>query len=202
VAAQAAGLRRQISEEIRRISGSAVAATRVTGQKEEEIRTAIEAQKQHVLQLRAERDTIAILARDVESAQRAYDAVAQRISLSHLESQMQQNNVGILSPAIEPEEPARPRVLLNILASIAVGALLGIGVALGLEKMDQRVRDPGDLAVAEGIPVIGMLAAESRRYSIRERLAHAFARLRRRRAGTGRHDPHEPHIPDGTTPGA
>lgn len=181
VEAQAAGLNQQLNREIRRISGSAVTATRVTGQKEEELLGAIEAQKQHVLKLRAERDNIAILARDVESAQRAYDAVAQRISLTHLESQMQQNNASVLSPAVEPESPARPRILLNILASIAVGTLLGVGAAMGLEKMDKRVRNPDDLAVVEGIPVIGTLTAESRRYSFRQHVANWMSYLRRKR---------------------
>ncbi|MBS1190921.1 MAG: chain length determinant protein EpsF [Rhodocyclaceae bacterium] len=179
--AQIAGLNIQLTAEIRRISGSAATATRVTTQKEEEIGQAIEDQKQHVLRLRAERDTIAILVRDVESAQRAYDAVSQRISLTNLESQMQQNNASILSPAVAPDAPARPRILLNILASIAVGGVLGMAVALGLEKMDQRVRNPADLAVVEGIPVIGLLEAEARRYAFRRQLATWMSYLRRKR---------------------
>lgn len=199
IEAQIAGLNQQLAEEIRRISGSAVTATRVTSQKEEEIQATIEAQKRHVLQLRAERDTIAILARDVESAQRAYDAVAQRISLTNLESQMQQNNVSILSPAIEPDSPSRPRILLNILAAIAIGTLLGAAAAMGLEKMDQRVRNPGDLAVLEGVPVLGMLQAESRRYAVRERLAALLARLRRHRSPPP--PPLEPRLPGAPSEG-
>jgi len=179
--AQIAGLNRQLTEEIHRISGNAMATTRLTGQKEEEVQQAIEAQKQHVLRLRAERDIIAILAKDVESAQRAYDAVSQRISLSNLESQMQQNNASILSAAVPPDAPARPRVLLNLLAAIAIGTLLGAGAALGLEKMDRRVRHPADLEVVEGIPVLGILQAESKRYSFRRQAADWLSYLRRRR---------------------
>ncbi|HZX32165.1 MAG TPA: chain length determinant protein EpsF [Rhodocyclaceae bacterium] len=179
--AQIAGLNRQLNEEIRRISGNAMATTRLTTQKEEELQQAIDAQKQHVLRLRAERDAIAILAKDVESAQRAYDAVSQRISVTNLESQMQQNDASILSTAVPPDSPARPRILLNLLAALVIGSLLGVGAALGLEKMDQRVRNPADLAVAEGIPVLGTLAAESRRYSLRERIATWMSYLRRKR---------------------
>ncbi|MGE5493390.1 MAG: chain length determinant protein EpsF [Actinomycetota bacterium] len=191
--AQIAGLNRQLNEEIRRISGNAMATTQLSTQKEEELQQAIEAQKQHVLHLRAERDTIAILAKDVESAQRAYDAVSQRISLTNLESQMQQNNASILSTAVPPDTPARPRILLNILAAIAIGGLLGVGAALGLEKMDQRVRNPGDLAVAEGIPVLGTLEAEPRRYSLREQAATWMSYLRRKRRPTPP-PPSEPHL--------
>lgn len=200
VEAQAAGLKTQLNEEIRRISGNAMATTRLTTEKAAEIQQAIEDQKQHVLRLRAERDTIAILARDVESAQRAYDAVSQRISLTNLESQMQQNNASILSLAVAPESPARPRILLNILASIAIGVLLGIGAAMGLEKMDQRVRNPADLAVVEGIPVLGILQAESKRYSVRQHVANWMSYLRRKRRPPP--PPNEPRMGDTPAQGA
>lgn len=198
-AAQITGLNEQLTEEIRRISGNAETTSRQTTQKEEELQQAIEAQKQHLLRLRAERDAITILAKDVESAQRAYDAVSQRISLTNLESQMQQNNASILTTAVAPDAPARPRIFVNILASIAIGILLGAGAALGLEKMDQRVRHPAQLAVVEGIPVIGILEAESMRYSFRQRAADWISHLRSRRRLPGL--PIEPRIHPGN-PGA
>lgn len=171
VAAQIVGLRRQLDEEMKRISGSAATATRITAQQETELRAAIEAQTRRVLDLRAERDTIAILARDVDSAQRAYDAVAQRISTTNLESQMQQNNVSILSPAIEPEVPSKPKVALNILAAIVIGTLLAAGTALGLEKLDRLVRSPEDMASLQHVPLLGVLQPKPRHYSLREYVA-------------------------------
>lgn len=185
--AQLAGLRQQLRSEIQRIAGGAAAASRVSSLKAEELQKLIEAQKQRVLQLRAERDAMAILVRDVESAQHAYEAVAQRSSLSNLESHMQQNNASILSPAIEPDTPAKPKVMMNILASLAGGLLLGIAAAMGLEKLDRRVRLPEDLAGVENIPMLAMLQAKPKRYGVREVLGLARARLQRR-------PPHPPRI--------
>lgn len=179
--AQIAGLRQQLNAEIARISGGATSANAFSTQKEAELKAAIAAHKAQLLRQQAERDTIAVLARDVDSAQRAYDAVAQRISLTQLESQMQQNNVSILSPAIEPDEPARPRVLLNVIASLFLGALFAVGAALGLEKLDQRVRNPADLRAVGGVPLLGVLATPPVRGSLREHLAAWRAFLRRRR---------------------
>lgn len=182
--AQIAGLKQQISEEIRRVSGGIATASRVTSQKVEEARAAYEAQKKHVLNLRAERDQISVLVKEVEAAQRAYESVSLRMSQNSLESQSQQTNVSILSPAVEPTEASHPKIMLNILASVLGGGLLGIGVALGLEMLDRRVRNQDDLAALEGIPVLGVLQPEAVVRTFKERLAHVMTYIRRRRRHT------------------
>lgn len=178
--AQIVGLKQQLSEEIRRVSGGIATATRVTSQKVAEARAAFEAQKKHVLNLRAERDQISVLLNEVDAAQRAYEAVSQRMSQNSLESQSQQTNVSILSPAVEPTEASSPKIFRNIMASVLVGGLLGIGMALGLEMLDRRVRSQDDLIALEGIPVLGVLQPEAVAKSFKERLALIGSHIRRR----------------------
>jgi chain length determinant protein EpsF len=165
-----AGLRKQLSEEIRRVSGTSAAVTRVSTQREAELRALVEAQKQRLLALRGDRDELAFLMRDVESAQRTYDLVIQRISQTNLESQFDQTNVRVLSPAVEPIYPSGPKVMRNIAASVIVGILVGLGFAVGLEYLNRRVRTPDDLAVPEGVPVLGILQAKPVKRSFKERL--------------------------------
>ena len=131
--------------------------SRVNVQRESEIKAALEAQKRRVLALKAERDQIAVLQRDVENAQRAYDLVTQRLAQTNLESQTQQTNVVVLTPAVAPLEPSSPKVLLNTALAIFLGSLLGVGAALVLELMDQRVRGEEDLARIPGMPVLGVI---------------------------------------------
>jgi polysaccharide biosynthesis transport protein len=50
-------------------------------------------------------------------------------------------------------------VLLNILVSIFLGTLLGVGIALMLELMSRRVRSSDDLAEALNMPVLGSIAS-------------------------------------------
>lgn len=165
-----AGLKQKLNEEIRRVSGTSAAATRVSTQREAELRTLVEAQKQRLLALRGDRDELAFLMRDVESAQRTYDLVMQRISQTNLESQFDQTNVRVLSPAVEPIYPSGPKVMRNIAASVIVGILMGMGLAIGMEYLHRRVRTPDDLAVPEGVPVLGILQAKSVKRSFKERL--------------------------------
>jgi chain length determinant protein EpsF len=167
--AQIAELKQQIASEIRRVSGGSSVIVRGTGQKIAELRALVEAQKKTVLSLRSQKDQISVLLRDVETAQRAYEGVSQRVSLLNLEGQNTQANTRLLSPAVEPIFPARPRVFVNIMGSIIGGILLGMGAALLWEVLDRRVRGPQDLLATPGVPVIGVLRpADSKRPIFRQ----------------------------------
>ena len=147
----------QLREEIGRISGGAAVATRFGAVKQEELKAAIEEQKKRVLSIKAERDQLAVLVNDVETARRAYEAVGQRMTQSNLEGQSQQTNVLVLSPAIEPTKHSRPRVFLNQLVAIFLGTLLGVGAALVAELGQRRIRSAEDLALALELPVLAEL---------------------------------------------
>ena len=150
-------LKAQISAETRRVSGGASTQTRATGQKLAELRTLVEQQKKNVLALRADHDQLAIYLRDVDTAQRAYDTITSRAGQFTLESANNQANTRILSPAVEPLEPSRPKVLNGILVSLLAAIAAGVGLAIGLELIDRRVRDPEDLMQIPGVPVLGVL---------------------------------------------
>lgn len=155
--AQLRELRQQLAAEVRRVSGGSSVLSRGSAQKVAELEAMVEAQKKLVLSLRSQRDQVSVLLRDVETAQRAYEGVSQRVTALSLESQNTQANVRLLSPAVEPYFPARPRTVVNILGSIAGGLLLGALAAIGIEMFDRRVRNPEDLVATAGVPVIGVL---------------------------------------------
>jgi chain length determinant protein EpsF len=178
--AQIVGLKQQLAMEIERISGGVAKANRVSSQKEVELRNAIEAQKKRVLDLRAEHDQISILRQDVETAQHAYELVAQRMSQTTLESRSEQTNLSVLSPAVEPTKPSKPKILVNVAASVFIGLLLGIGAAIGREHMDRRIRHRDDLVELEGIPFLGVLRPKSRYQFLKGRWAAVFGWLMRR----------------------
>jgi capsular polysaccharide biosynthesis protein len=109
------------------------------------------------MNLKQARDQIAVLMRDVETAQRAYDSAMQRSTVSKIDSRASQTNVAILNPAIEPLKPARPKLWLNITLSIIIGSMLGVGAALLLEFADRRVRSGNDLVGHLESPLLAQL---------------------------------------------
>jgi capsular polysaccharide biosynthesis protein len=116
-----------------------------------------------VLRMKAVRDEGAVLMRDVESAQRAFELVMQRFNQTTLESQNTQSNINLLTAATPPLEPSSPKVLLNTLLAVFLGLLLAVGITLLLELMDRRVRNVEDIGDALGLAVIGILPKPSAR---------------------------------------
>lgn len=144
--AEVDGIRQKLESEIK-VASSGIANTAQMQQKREsELRSALAMQKSRVLELKKQRDEMSLLTREVENAQRAYDAALQRASQTRLESQANQTNVVLLTRAVEPTDPAKPKVLLNIVLSVFVGTMLGIGFAFLRELTDRRVREADDLA--------------------------------------------------------
>jgi succinoglycan biosynthesis transport protein ExoP len=152
-------LKAKLRAEMADVASSLDANTMVNTQKENELRAALEAQKKRVLDLKKQHDEINVLAKDVDVTQADYNNISQRLSQTTLESQTHQTNVAVLTPAYQPEEPSKPKILLNIIASIFLGGMLGVGVALLMELLDRRVRSEQDLADM-GVPVLGSLATE------------------------------------------
>jgi len=168
-------LRSKLDAEIKRVAGGIGTNARVNLQREAEIRAALEAQKKRVLELKKQRDELAVLQREVENAQKAFDMTAQRLMQTSLESQTQQTNIVVLNPAVEPVDPYFPRLPLNVVVSIFLGGLLGVGLALVLELMNRRIRSADDIVEAIGLPVIGYLDSADARPGRRSRRGSRIA---------------------------
>lgn len=150
-------LRSRMEAETRRVTGGVGVTNTINSQREAEVRAALDAQRTKVLRMKAVRDEGLVIQRDVENAQRSYDAVQARLAQTSLESQTTQSNVNVLTQASAPVQPSSPIVWLNALLGLFLGLLLAVGVALGLEMADRRVRTPEDVGLALGLPVIGAM---------------------------------------------
>jgi chain length determinant protein EpsF len=150
-------LKQQLEKETSHIGRSYATTEDVSRDKAANVRSLIAAQKRKLFELKHERDEANVLLSDVTSAQKAYDAVSQRFTQTNLEGQSSQTNVSILSPAYPSVRPSSPRLKLYTLIAIAIGSLIGIGIALMSEMMDRRVRVADDIEQSLGIPVLGDL---------------------------------------------
>jgi uncharacterized protein involved in exopolysaccharide biosynthesis len=122
-----------------------------------ELQRAQDKQKAEILSLKDQRNGLDVLSRDVDSAQRTFDAASQRANEVRLQSQMNQSTVSVLNRAFPPNQPAGPQVLLNATLALIVGLLLGTAVALGTEFLDRRVRSADSLAEGAGLAVLAEL---------------------------------------------
>ncbi len=166
-----AELKKKLEVETLHITSGFSTSRAVGKEKESDLRAAIEAQKKKLLEIKSQRDELAVLMRDVEAAQKAFEAVSQRFNQTSLESQSTQTNVAVLTAASEPIEPSFPKLLLNTLVSIFLGTLLGVGAAFMLEMLDQRIRSAGDLAEMLQLSLLGVIPKTSAAAKRARRLA-------------------------------
>lgn len=155
--ANIAELRQRLDAEVKRLTAGVTVTSNISRQREAQLRAELEAQRAKVLKLKQVRDEGAVIARDIENAQRNYDNIVQRQSVTSIESQATSSNASLLTSASPPIEASFPKIPLNIALGIFVGSLLGIGVVMAAELRDRRVREAEDVRELLGLPLIGVL---------------------------------------------
>lgn len=154
--------RRKIEVESRRVSSGVSVSNNINRQRLGQVRAELESQRSKVLKLKAVRDEGAVIVRDVENAQRTYDAILNRSNQSTLESQTPQSNVNVLTVATPPTDPSSPKILINAIVAIALGILLAVAVAVMRELRDRRARTLDDLKTLVGLPIVGVLPSNKK----------------------------------------
>lgn len=73
---------------------------------------------------------------------------------------MNVDNVNILSPAVNSENPSpvKPQKLLNIAIAAVVGLMIGVGVAFLLEYLDTTMKTEQDVEELLGLPILGIVS--------------------------------------------
>jgi len=165
-------LRERLNSETRRVVSNVDNATRQSRareaslagalaaqrqQREADLTKALASQRQHMIGLRAIRDEAAVLRRNVDSAEKAYDIALQRSVVAQVDSRVRQTNVAVLSAAPVPRLPSSPRIKLNLALAAVVGTMLGIATVMLLEMTDRRVRSGEDLVLAREVPLLAVI---------------------------------------------
>lgn len=63
----------------------------------------------------------------------------------------------IVTAAVAPTEPVRPRKALNMALAVVIGSLLGLGLVFVAENLDDRLKNPEEVEERVGAPVLGYI---------------------------------------------
>lgn len=159
--AELAELKSRLEAETRHVARGYGVARSVSGDKEREIKAALETQRRKLLEMRADREQLVMLQRDVDAAKASFEHAERRFAHTSLEAQATQSNVFVIKPAVEPLDPSFPKVGLYLAASLMLGAMLGLATVHTLEMLDRRVRCIDDLAALLKLPVLGVIEREA-----------------------------------------
>lgn len=160
--AEYSNLKKQLKEATDKIISSIRSNYQINKEKERHLKRALEKQKQRVLQLNNQWDRIALLVRDVQTAQQALDALNLKLTQTDLESQSGQTNASILTYATVPQKHSKPNMGMNLFLGGFIGMMLGVALSFLVEFINRRVRSPEDLKINLDIPVIGTVPSSKK----------------------------------------
>jgi polysaccharide biosynthesis transport protein len=158
-----ADLRNKLDTEVGRVGGAVGVSTKITKQRENELKSALELQRAKVLRMKQTRDEIAVMQRDVEATQRAYESVQLRFNQSSLESQNPQSSMSILNLAEIPNETKTQIFMKNAIKAMLAAAGLGLLAGFIREFFDKRIRSVEDIQTTINLPVLGILPGPDKR---------------------------------------
>jgi len=151
-------LRGKLNGEMRKVVAALGNAARAAQRREDELKNALAEQQKRVQAQKDYRIELATLTRDVESHQRTYEAALARMVSNQVDSRARQTDVAVLTPAVEPVQPAFPRPNLIAALAVVLGAMLAAAVVFLLETLDRRVRSRSDLELRLAVPTLGRLS--------------------------------------------
>jgi polysaccharide biosynthesis transport protein len=161
--AEVDALQASVTKEIERSNATLGANARASAGREATIRKALEEQRNKILKLKENSDSAMTLKRDLEAAQKQFELVSTRSSMSDISSRQTTANAFLVSEAGVPTDVSSPKLGVIAVSAMLFGLLLGMAIACITEYLDHRVRSKYDLSML-GMPTLALIPANKRLY--------------------------------------
>src|ERR1700733_268976 len=121
------------------------------------LQEALDRQKTEANELAEKLVEFHILEHDAESNKQLYDGLLQKLKEAGITAGLRTSNIRVVDPALVPTAPAGPQKTRNIVLSVLVGLVGGIGLALFREYLDNTVKSPDDIESLAGLPSLAVV---------------------------------------------
>jgi len=89
--------------------------------------------------------------------EKLYAVLLEQMKEADLRRMMNTNNIRLVDNAKEPEVPIAPRVATNVGIALLIGLVLGLGLAILREQLDNTLKTPEDVEHRLGVTFLGLL---------------------------------------------
>ena len=151
---QIGATRRSLASTLQSYSANASAGLSVAHRLEQNLLQAVAEQRAKVLAKGQLHDEAAKYLLELESAQAVYKRSLEGYDQIMFASGGHFTNVSFVSRATPPVRASKPKVLTGLILGCIAAAILGLGIPLGWELFNRRVRCRDDLERQHGIPVL------------------------------------------------
>ena len=150
-------LDRAVAREEGRVQQSAQTSYSEALRREQGLRSQVDTLKNGLLDLRRRSIQYNIYQREVDTNRQLYDGLLQRYKEIGIAGGVGTNNISVVDIAQLPQEPSSPQLPLNLAIALLAGLVLAAGVTLGLEQIDEAIKDPSELDRMTGLPTLGVV---------------------------------------------
>ena len=124
---------------------------------EENLRKALEAQKDVTQDLGDRAIEYRVLLRDVETNRALYDNVLKSLKTTTATENLPATNIRVVYPAAVPEAPVSPRKARNLVLAVFMGTIMGAGLAMTLERLDTTLKTQEDVETWLEVPSLAII---------------------------------------------
>ncbi len=89
-------------------------------------------------------------------------ALNEQLDRLKLAQALQTGGAELVQPADPPSSPSTPKTMRNVVLGVILGALLGLGLAALLDRIDRRVRRVEELEELYGVPILARIPKSQR----------------------------------------
>lgn len=122
----------------------------------------IRLRQRRLLEMKKHRDVIGSYQRQMETVRQIYTAAVQKYDELLIASTVNSPSLAVLRWAVAPYTHSKPKLKNNLLMSIPIGLLLGLGIVFLTELSGRRVRHIDDLERELNMDVLGRVGERKR----------------------------------------
>jgi capsular exopolysaccharide synthesis family protein len=147
----------KIRAEMRGVAAAAESEYRTALAKEARLAATLEAVKREAQDTNRKGIEYSVRKREVETNRQLYQDLLTKTKQTGLETELKTTNIRVVEKAETPRGPVSPNRLRNYQVALILGLLVGIGLALGFEHMDNTFKTPEDVKEHLQVPFLGMV---------------------------------------------
>jgi capsular exopolysaccharide synthesis family protein len=148
-------LQSRMKEEVKKVAQSVELQYEMLLAREKNLEQALENAKSDIRGLNKKAVQYGVLKREVGSNRQIYDLVLRRAKETTLTKGLKSTNIFIVDRAEGPGGTVRPPVRKNVLMAMVISMMIGVGLAIFLDHLDNTMHTPGDVKRYLGVPFLG-----------------------------------------------
>jgi capsular exopolysaccharide synthesis family protein len=147
----------RLDQEVHRVAKGVELSYEADVERVKELNDKIDQEKNRALALNDASLQDAILSRAVDTNQKLYKNVLERMTQMGMAAGVSASNVSVLDSATPPLYSSSPKTLLTLASCGVLALLIGISSACFLERFDQTFKDPDEIEGYVGVPNLAMV---------------------------------------------